>query len=167
VRWHEYELTMFPLPGHTLYAVAVACRAAKRIKPGALIVTHTPDPAFLDVTDMIRLNDVLHTDHPEGLSPPSEMAVLEQMTYRARVVRAACPEPLVDTDGWRLPGQRDLAAYAEAAPALGVPSLYYAERMESGPIDTDTWAAVAAAWAAHREAHGLTAPRHRIVRHGA
>ncbi|MEV0330730.1 MBL fold metallo-hydrolase [Micromonospora echinospora] len=24
VRWHEYELTMYPLPGHTLYAVAVA-----------------------------------------------------------------------------------------------------------------------------------------------
>jgi hypothetical protein len=79
--------------------------AAKRIKPGALIVTHTPDPAFLDVTDMIRLNDVLHTDHPEGLSPPSDTAVVEQMTYRARVVCAACPELLVDTDGWRLPGQ--------------------------------------------------------------
>ncbi len=24
VRWHEYELTLYPLPGHTLYAVAVA-----------------------------------------------------------------------------------------------------------------------------------------------
>ncbi|MER7892252.1 MBL fold metallo-hydrolase [Micromonospora sp. NPDC094482] len=24
VRWHEYELTMWPLPGHTLYAVAIA-----------------------------------------------------------------------------------------------------------------------------------------------
>jgi glyoxylase-like metal-dependent hydrolase (beta-lactamase superfamily II) len=24
VRWREYELTMFPLPGHTLYAVAIA-----------------------------------------------------------------------------------------------------------------------------------------------
>ncbi|GIG90711.1 MBL fold metallo-hydrolase [Plantactinospora endophytica] len=23
VRWHEYELTMYPLPGHTLYAVAI------------------------------------------------------------------------------------------------------------------------------------------------
>jgi hypothetical protein len=147
--------------------LAVAYRAAKRAKPGALIVTHTPDPAFLDVTDMIRLNDVLHTDHPEGLFPPSETAVVEQMTYRARVVRAACPELLVDTDGWRLPGPRDLAAYAEAAPTLGVPALYYADRMEAGPVDPDTWAAVAAAWAAHREAHGLTAPRHRIPCHGA
>jgi glyoxylase-like metal-dependent hydrolase (beta-lactamase superfamily II) len=24
VRWHEYELTVYPLPGHTLYAVAIA-----------------------------------------------------------------------------------------------------------------------------------------------
>jgi hypothetical protein len=24
VRWHEYELTTYPLPGHTLYAVAIA-----------------------------------------------------------------------------------------------------------------------------------------------
>jgi glyoxylase-like metal-dependent hydrolase (beta-lactamase superfamily II) len=30
VRWHEYELTMFPLPGHTLYAVAIAFEADGR-----------------------------------------------------------------------------------------------------------------------------------------
>ncbi|MDN3352067.1 hypothetical protein [Actinomadura sp. DC4] len=149
--------------------LAVAHRAAKRAKPGSLIVTHTPDPGFLDVTDMIRLNDVLHTDHPEGLPPPSDTAVVEQMTYRARVVRAVCPELPVDTDGWCLPGRRDLAAYARAAPALGVPALYYADRMdlEPGPVGPGTWAVVAASWAAHREAHGLTEPRHTIVRHGA
>jgi glyoxylase-like metal-dependent hydrolase (beta-lactamase superfamily II) len=27
VRWHEYELTLYPLPGHTLYAVAIAFEA--------------------------------------------------------------------------------------------------------------------------------------------
>lgn len=27
VRWHEYELTMYPLPGHTLYAAAIAFQA--------------------------------------------------------------------------------------------------------------------------------------------
>jgi glyoxylase-like metal-dependent hydrolase (beta-lactamase superfamily II) len=30
VRWHEYELTTYPLPGHTLYAVAVAFEADGR-----------------------------------------------------------------------------------------------------------------------------------------
>jgi glyoxylase-like metal-dependent hydrolase (beta-lactamase superfamily II) len=27
LRWHEYELTMYPLPGHTLYAAAIAFQA--------------------------------------------------------------------------------------------------------------------------------------------
>jgi glyoxylase-like metal-dependent hydrolase (beta-lactamase superfamily II) len=30
VRWHEYELTMYPLPGHTLYAAAIAFEADGR-----------------------------------------------------------------------------------------------------------------------------------------
>jgi hypothetical protein len=142
--------------------LAVAYRAAKRAKPDSLIVTHTPDPAFLDVTDMVRLNDIIHLDHPDGMPPPSDSAVAEQMTYRRDVVRAACPEIPVDTDGWCLPGQRDLAAYAAIAPDLGVPALYYAGRMDlaPGPFEESTWSALAAAWAAHRERHGLDTPRH-------
>ncbi|HEY0696180.1 MAG TPA: hypothetical protein VGD43_00040, partial [Micromonospora sp.] len=35
--------------------LAVAYRAAKEVKPDSLVVTHTPDPGFADVTDMIRL----------------------------------------------------------------------------------------------------------------
>jgi hypothetical protein len=149
--------------------LAVAYRAAKRVKPDSLIVTHTPDPAFLDVTDMLRLNDVLHSDHPEGLTPPSDTAVVEQMTYRSQVVRAACPEMPVDTDGWRMPGERHLVAYASAAPRLGVPSLYYAGGIdwEPGVISEAAWPAIADAWTVYRETHGLTAQRHRIIRHGA
>ncbi|MEU4565229.1 hypothetical protein [Micromonospora sp. NPDC023956] len=142
--------------------LAVAYRAAKRVKPEALIVTHTPDPGFLDATDMIRLNDVLHLDHPDGRTPPGTAgdAVVEQMTYRARVVRAACPELLVDTDGWCLPDRTALAAYAGAAPELGVPALYYVDRMEFDPVrfDEATWSAVAAGWAVHRARNGLSTP---------
>jgi hypothetical protein len=142
--------------------LAVAYRAAKRVKPDSLIVTHTPDPGFLDVTDMIRLNDVLHLDHPDGRTLPETAgsAVVEQMTYRARVVRSACPELLVDTDGWCLPDRRELAAYAVAAPELGVPALYYADRMEFDPggLDEATWSAVATGWAAHRARHRLPVP---------
>ncbi|HEY0539196.1 MAG TPA: hypothetical protein VGD53_12535 [Actinoallomurus sp.] len=149
--------------------LAVAYQAAKRVKPGSLLVTHTPDPGFLDVTDMLRLNDVLYNDHPEGLSPPSDTAVVEQMTYRADVVRAACPEMPVDTDGWRLPGQQHLAAYARAAPDLGVPALYYAGRMDLGTdlIDETTWSVLAASWRAYRVTKGLPEPRHTMTRHGA
>ena len=48
----------------------------------ALVVTHTPHPAFADVTDMIRLNDVLQMDG----------GVVELMRHRAAVARAAVPE---------------------------------------------------------------------------
>ncbi|MFL6056235.1 MAG: hypothetical protein ACJ72W_25550 [Actinoallomurus sp.] len=152
--------------------LAVVYRTAKRVKPDSLIVTHTPDPGFLDVTDMIRLNDVLHLDHPDGLTPPpgpAGSAIVEQMTYRGRVVHAACPGTLVDTDGWCLPGQSDLAAYAAAAPELGVPALYYADRLDldHGRVDEATWSAIAAAWAAYRRTRGLTTPGHRIGFHGA
>lgn len=148
--------------------LAVAHRAAKEVKPGSLIVTHTPDPGFADVTDMLRLNDVLHLDHPEGLAPPSASAVVEQMTHRARIVRAACPGTPIDTDGWCLPGQADLRAYARGAARLGVPALYYAEAMdlEPGPIADGTWAQVAEAWAAYRDRWDLPVPRPTIDARG-
>ncbi|MFI6262510.1 hypothetical protein [Micromonospora sp. NPDC051006] len=151
--------------------LGVAYRTAKQVKPDSLIVTHTPDPGFLDVTDMIRLNDVLHLDHPVGRTPPPGdpgSAVVAQMTYRARVVQAACPELPIDTDGWCLPGQADLVAYAAAAPALGVPALYYGDRMDLDPdlLTPATWSAIETAWAGYRVTHGLVPP-HRIPSHGA
>ncbi|GIG90712.1 alpha-amylase family protein [Plantactinospora endophytica] len=150
--------------------LGVVHRTAKRVKPGSLIVTHTPDPGFLDVTDMLRLNDVLHLDHPLGRTPPPGIAgsaVVAQMTYRARVVRSACPELPVDTDGWCLPDQRALVAYAEVAPALGVPALYYADRLDfdPDPISPAAWSALERTWAAYRRTQGLTPPP-RIGPHG-
>src|SRR5262249_51560692 len=129
-------------------------------------VTHTPEPGFLDVTDMIRLNDILHLDHPEGLVLPPGSPVVDQMTYRARVVHAACPEMPVDTDGWCMPRRADLVAYAQAAPSLGVPALYYADGIERepGPVD---WVVIAESWKAYRAALGLVTPRHRIAPYGA
>ena len=68
--------------------------AAKAAKADALVITHTPHPAFVDVTDMIRLNDMT-----AGTPVPA------QMRERAEVVRAAARAP-VDTDDWRVPTSR-------------------------------------------------------------
>ncbi len=95
---------------------------AKRTKPGALVMTHTPNPHFADVTDMIRLNDV-NTRAP----------VVAQMTHRAGVVAAACPELLVDTDNWPMPDPESFREYVRAQPRLGVPSLYYATHLDRLP----------------------------------
>jgi hypothetical protein len=102
--------------------LAILYDEAKRVKPDALVMTHTPNPAFCDVTDMIRLNDV-NTRAP----------VVPQMTHRARVVAAACPELLIDTDNWPMADPESFRAYVAAQPGLGVPSLYYATHVDRLP----------------------------------
>ena len=126
---------------HELLRVVYA--AVKEAKPDALVITHTPHPSFVDVTDMIRLNDMLRLDDPGPLPP-----VVPQMRHRAAIVRAACPELLIDTDDWAVPSKREWRAYLDEKPRLGVPSLYYATELDvSGePLDADDYRALRTAW---------------------
>lgn len=108
---------------HDLLAVVHA--AAKAAKPDALLITQTPHPGFVDVTDMIRLNDMLRIDDGAPFPP-----IVPQMRYRADVVRAACPELLIDTDDWCVPSLAEWRRYLAVKTALGVPSLYYADALD-------------------------------------
>jgi hypothetical protein len=103
----------------------VVYAATKSAKPDALVITHTPHPGFVDVTDMIRLNDMLRLKD-RGPVPD----VVPQMRYRAKVVRAACPELLVETDDWCVPDLETWRAYQAIKRELGVPSLYYATHLD-------------------------------------
>lgn len=132
--------------------LATVYEAAKRAKPDALVVTQTPNPAFADVADMIRLNDTLRLDDPGPLPP-----VVPQMRYRAAVVHAAMPDLLVDTDDWYLPTVAEWREYAEVKPSLGVPSLYYARSLngggeELGPEEYEVLRRTWASWRAREEA---------------
>jgi hypothetical protein len=111
----------------------VVYTAAKQAKPDALVITHTPHPAFADVTDMIRLNDVI-----------GGVDLVEQMEFRADVVRAACPELPIDTDDWRVPNKREWRQYLDVKRSIGVPSLYYATNIDSTgeELDEDDYAAL-------------------------
>jgi hypothetical protein len=108
---------------HDLLAIVYA--AAKQAKPDALLITQTPHPAFVDVTDMIRLNDMLRIDDGAPFAP-----IVPQMRYRAEVARAACPELLIDTDDWCVPSLAEWREYLAAKQELGVPSLYYADALD-------------------------------------
>jgi hypothetical protein len=121
--------------------------AAKEAKPDALVMTHTPHPAFVDVTDMIRLNDMSRADG-DGLLP-----VVGQMAYRAAVVRAACPEVLVDTDDWCVPDLATWREYVVLKPTLGVPSLYYASHLDATgeALTHDDYEALRRTWGEWRE----------------
>lgn len=122
---------------HTLLAILYS--EAKAVKPDALVITHTPNPYFRDVTDMIRLNDV-----------NTRQAVLPQMLHRARVVRAACPDLLIDTDNWQMPDRATWRRYLEVQGQLGVPSLYYATHVDltHESFEEGDYAAIAEAWKA-------------------
>jgi hypothetical protein len=112
--------------------------AAKHAKPDALVMTHTPNPYLADLTDMIRLNDVI-----------VERPVVAQMRHRARIARIACPEALIDTDNWPMPDKAQWREYVDVQPQLGVPSLYFATHVgERGePLTADDYAAIRASWA--------------------
>ncbi|MFL5944852.1 MAG: hypothetical protein ACJ74D_05280 [Gaiellaceae bacterium] len=127
----------------------VVYTAAKDAKADALLIMQTPHPSFVDVCDMIRLNDMLRLDDA-GAFP----AVVPQMRHRAAVAHAACPELLVDTDDWAVPDKRTWREYLELKPELGVPSLYYATHLDvsSEALDDDDYAAVRRTWERWRAA---------------
>ncbi|MFI6678570.1 hypothetical protein [Kribbella sp. NPDC050470] len=124
---------------------------AKRVKPDALVVTHTPNPAFLDVTDVIRLNDVLH-DHT---AEPGYVA--RHMAYRAEVVQAVCPELGIDTDGWMMPSHGEWRTYVAMQGGLGVPALYYVDGTDTDRYDfaPDDFDAIKDSWNRYRAARSL------------
>lgn len=100
-------------------------RSAKKAKPEALVITHTANPAFSDVSDMVRLNDILRLDEANPESP-----VVYQMKYRASVARAACPDLLIDTDDWCAPNLAQWREYMSVKADIGVPALYYTTHLD-------------------------------------
>jgi hypothetical protein len=122
---------------HRLLAIVHA--AAKAAKPDALLITQTPHPAFADVADMIRLNDIIG----------GQASVVPQMTFRTEVTRAAVPELLIDTDDWRIPTLEAWREYLAVKHELGVPSLYYATHIDQTgePLGPEDYEALREAWA--------------------
>jgi hypothetical protein len=134
--------------------MALVYEEAKAAKPDALVVTHTASPLFADVTDMIRLNDLMRLHEPDPFAP-----AVAQMRHRARVAGSVEPGMLIDTDDWCMPSKAEWRDYLAAKPELGVPALYYATGIDhSGEtFDDDDYAAIREAWAAweaRRVQHG-------------
>ena len=115
---------------------------AKRIKPDALIMTHTPHPYLQDVVDMIRLNDI-----------NGGRDVNESMTHRARVAAIACPQLSIDTDDWPMPNRAAWRAYTRLQPELGVPSLYYVTHLDwtGEALEAEDYQLIREAWTNYRD----------------
>lgn len=129
--------------------LATLYQAAKAAKPDALVVTHTPHPSFADVTDMIRLNDMLRLDDPDPWAP-----LVPQMRYRAAVAAASCPGLLIDTDDWCAPDRAQWRAYGAVKRDIGVPALYVTTQLDrtGEPLEESDYAALRAQWSEQRAA---------------
>jgi hypothetical protein len=132
---------------------------AKRIKPDALIMTHTPHPYLADVVDMIRLNDINNgRDTKRDINP--------SMTHRARVAAIACPTLSIDADNWPMPDKAAWRAYMSLQPELGVPSLYYATHIDATgeALDAEDYRLIRETWARYRDRSNMTMQNQLEVR---
>jgi hypothetical protein len=127
---------------HTIYT------AAKHTKSDALVITHAIHPSFADVSDMVRLNDVLEED-VAGTPVP----VADQLRMRAAIASHTLPDHLIDTDQWPMPNKAEWLSYVDAQADLGVPALYYLESIDNSgePIDAADLAVVRSSWERYRE----------------
>lgn len=120
--------------------------AAKAAKPDSLVITHTVHPSFGDVTDMVRTNDVLERD-PHGAA----VSVSAQLRMRRDIIAKALPHHLVDTDQWPMPNRAEWLDYARVQAEIGVPALYYLERIdENEPITAQDLAEIRRTWSVYR-----------------
>jgi hypothetical protein len=121
--------------------------ASKEAKADSLVITHAIHPSFGDVSDMVRLNDVLEKDVTGAYVP-----VADQLAVRHAIAVAALPEHRIDTDQWPMPNRGEWLSYTRAQHSLGVPALYYLESIDrSGePIEAEHLAVVAETWREYR-----------------
>jgi hypothetical protein len=120
-------------------ALGLIYRAAKDVKPDALVVGQSPNPYFADVQDMVRLGDIYARQ---------ARTVLPEMRFRARMARIADPGVLIDADGWPMPSLAAWREYVREQPRLGVPSLYYATHLDTTgeAFTAEDYALIRAAW---------------------
>lgn len=123
---------------------------AKRVRPDALVMAHTPHPYLSDCVDMIRLNDI-------NMNADVNCA----MQHRAHVVRIACPGVIIDTDNWPVRDRDQWRAYVQIQNTLGVPALYFATEIDrtGEPLTGDDYHLIRETWAAYRALIGSTAGR--------
>jgi hypothetical protein len=108
-----------------------------RSKPDAMIETQTPNAAFRDSSDVLRLNDLWYATRD----------VVDTMRMRASIAHVSGWD-LVDTDNASSTTLETWWQYMQAQPSIGIPALYFLHRTESTleePPDS-TWPALAALW---------------------
>ena len=112
-------------------------------KSDAMLITHTPNPYFSEIVDVLRLND-LDGDCQD---------VLGVMQNRATVARMCAQNWLLDTDNDLMVDKARWRAYIQLQPQLGIPDTYYASAIANSQeqFDERDYALLRQVWAQYRE----------------
>jgi glycosidase len=95
--------------------------SAKEAKKDALIISHTFNPYFNDITDMLRLQDIYSDNR----------SVVAQMDHRAQIAKKVCKGCVIHTDQHPMPSLEAWREYALYQPKIGNPCLYYVTGIET------------------------------------
>lgn len=116
---------------------------AKEAKEDALVISHTFNPYFNDVIDMLRLQDI-YTDMK---------SIVPQMEHRAKIAQQVAPGCAIHTDQHPMPSLEAWQEYAQFQPSIGNPCLYYVTGMETTKekITDEQWKMLSKIWKDYSE----------------
>jgi hypothetical protein len=103
------------------HLIGIYHRESKAVKEDALIISHTFNPYFNDVIDMLRLQDI-YTD---------QKSVVPQMEHRAKIAHRVAPGCAVHTDQHPMPSLEAWREFAKFQPTIGNPCTYYVTGIET------------------------------------
>jgi hypothetical protein len=103
------------------HIIGIYHRESKKVKDDALIISHTFNPYFNDVIDMLRLQDI-YTD---------KKSIVPQMEHRAKIAHRVAPGCAVHTDQHPMPSLEAWREYARFQPSIGNPCTYYVTGIET------------------------------------
>lgn len=114
----------------------------KDVKEDAVLITHTANPYFAEVVDILRLNDL------DGECED----VLGVMTNRARISKMCSESWLIDTDNDLMIDKKRWQDYIQLQPALGIPDTYYIKSIAtSGEMfDDEDYELLKSVWESYR-----------------
>jgi len=121
--------------------------AAKAAKPDSMIMSHTFNPYFNDITDVLRLQDI-YTD---------ERSVVRLMDHRAQIAKRVCKGCDIHTDQHPMPSLEAWREYALYQPKIGNPALYYVTGIETTreEFEDKDFQMLKESWEEYRAKHGI------------
>lgn len=117
-------------------------QAMKSVKEDAVLMTHTANPYFAEVVDILRLNDL------DGECED----VLGVMTNRARISKMCSQSWLIDTDNDLMIDKKRWRDYIQLQPALGIPDTYYIKSIATSGerFDDEDYELLKSVWESYR-----------------